>query len=46
MNTSEMFIEVFLSRETFPGVPLAIWMWAIQLLSGAAMLVMNLSFVS
>ena len=46
VNASEMLVEIFLSRETLPGMALAIRVWAIQLLSGTAMLVMNLSFVS
>lgn len=41
-----MLVEVFLSRETFAGVPFAVWMGAVYSIFGTPMLVMNLALMS
>jgi hydrogenase/urease accessory protein HupE len=46
MHASEVLIEILLSRKSLSSMTLAIGMWAIQLLSRTAMLIVNLAFVS
>jgi hypothetical protein len=46
MHASEMLIEVFLTREAFSSVALAIGMGAVELLSRTTVFVMDFSFVS
>jgi hypothetical protein len=40
-----MFVKILLSRKSLACMAFAVKMWAVQLLSGAAMLVMDFSFV-
>jgi hypothetical protein len=37
VHASKMLVQILLSRETFAGESLAIWMWTVELLSRAAM---------
>jgi hypothetical protein len=46
VNTTKMFIQVFLSREAFAGESLAIWMRAIKLLSRATVEIVHLPLMS
>jgi hypothetical protein len=38
MNTSEMFVEIFLSRESLAAMTLAVWVWAVELFSRTLLL--------
>jgi hypothetical protein len=46
VHTPQVFVEIFLSRETLACVTLAVDVWAVELLPRSAMLIVNLALVA